>query len=181
MQAILEIPTSFKLGVMGREPFLRVHKRFALDRPGVYTLEGPNGSGKSMLVRLLTGSLPSVFQHVDVPIILQGKTLRMTSCADAITEGIIAIFQDDSLISSMTVFEHVMLRHGKTRTQDYLSYAWDVVYHHLPSSFRVLGNSTTPRLKKMLERLEPRHVDWRDKTRIRNDALRFLEQNHVRG
>src|ERR1051326_1356464 len=127
---LLEIPTGFEMGVSGRPPFLRVpHRGFILDQPGSYALEGPNGSGKSMLVRLLTGSLPEAFDRVDVPILLDGRQTKIKSCGDALAYGIIAVNQDDTLISSMTVYEHLLLRHSRTKASNFASYLWELFYH----------------------------------------------------
>jgi ABC-type branched-subunit amino acid transport system ATPase component len=176
---ILEIPVAFKLGLSGQEPFLRVRKRFALERPGIYSLEGPNGSGKSMLVRLLTGCLPTVFDRVDVPVLIDHKQVDLESCRDALAAGIVAVFQDDGLISSMTVYEQVLLRHSRTNITDFGAYAWDLTYHDLFQSFKIFGASIPDRLQRILDRLEPKHIDWRNRRAIRNQAIEFLRRHSI--
>src|SRR6185503_11552410 len=73
---------------------------FSLPGPGTYTLEGPNGSGKSMFIRLLTGTLPGGLASNNAPgIQVNGKSTVFFSYRDALAAGVVAVFQDDDMIS----------------------------------------------------------------------------------
>ena len=94
----------------------RVEKRF----PGVHALKdvsleirphevvglvGENGAGKSTLMRILAG----VYQPDAGEIRLGGRAVRLASAAHAMSLGIGMVFQEQSLLTSLTVGENIYL------------------------------------------------------------------------
>ena len=81
--------------------------------PGeVHGLVGENGAGKSTLMKILNG-VHSV-QHGQIQI--DGTNVRFGSPADARRAGIGMVFQEFSLVPSLTVAQNVML-HAEPRTR----------------------------------------------------------------
>jgi len=75
-------------------------------RPGeVHVLFGENGAGKSTLIGLLAGvSAPS-----DGEILVRGRNVRFSGVADARAVGVSAVFQEFSLVPTMTVAQNIAL------------------------------------------------------------------------
>ena len=95
---------------------VKVDKRF----PGVHALKdvsieigrgevigliGENGAGKSTLMKILSG----VYQPDSGQILIAGKPTRFTSSADANSKGIGMVFQEQSLLTNLTVGENIYL------------------------------------------------------------------------
>ena len=93
-----------------------VEKRF----PGVHALKdvsieirpnevvglvGENGAGKSTLMRVLAG----VYQPDSGDILLAGQKVRLTSATNAMRQGIGMVFQEQSLLTNLTVGENIYL------------------------------------------------------------------------
>lgn len=75
----------------------------------IYTLQGANGAGKSSLIRALMG-----VPEGDDPVRMRvgGMEVAVKDVADALSHGLVAVFQDDELIPTMTVREQLLLRHA---------------------------------------------------------------------
>ena len=95
---------------------VRVDKRF----PGVHALKnvsieigqgevigliGENGAGKSTLMKILSG----VYQPDSGEIRIAGRPTRLANAADANSKGIGMVFQEQSLLTNMTVGENIYL------------------------------------------------------------------------
>jgi ribose transport system ATP-binding protein len=95
---------------------VNVHKRF----PGVHALKdvsievrrgeviglvGENGAGKSTLMKILSG----VYQPDEGRIEIAGKETQLESAADANRKGIGMVFQEQSLLTNLTVGENIYL------------------------------------------------------------------------
>lgn len=95
---------------------MNVHKRF----PGVHALKdvsidvrrgeviglvGENGAGKSTLMKILSG----VYQPDSGKIEIAGQSTRLESAADANRKGIGMVFQEQSLLTNLTVGENIYL------------------------------------------------------------------------
>lgn len=92
---------------------LRRWQTLELAEPGVYTLEGPNQSGKSVLIKLVMGVLPPrVRKEGGDFTIIEDKRVEIQHVEDAHKHGLVAIFQDDRLIASMTIKEQLLMRHA---------------------------------------------------------------------
>jgi ABC-type sugar transport system ATPase subunit len=69
----------------------------------VHAVVGENGAGKSTLIRVLTGTL----QPDAGPIELNGRTLCFRNAREAAAAGIAAVFQELSLVGSLSVAENI--------------------------------------------------------------------------
>ena len=89
---------------------------FIIPTPGIYTLEGPNRSGKSVLIRYIMSALPASIVHdnkATVNIISHDGPVKIKNVSEALNYGLVAVFQDDELIPTMTIKEQLFLRHYK--------------------------------------------------------------------
>ena len=81
------------------------HVDFDLKAGEVHVLFGENGAGKSTLISLLAGAnTPSSGE-----ILVEGRPIRFASVADAQATGIYTVFQEFSLIPTMTVAQNMFL------------------------------------------------------------------------
>lgn len=85
---------------------------FELRKGEIHALIGENGAGKSTLVKILTG----VHKADAGEMFLDGKPITIESPIDARKRGIGAIYQELSLISSITVAENIFLGNEPTYT-----------------------------------------------------------------
>jgi len=76
-------------------------------KPGeVHALVGANGAGKSTLMKILTG----VYRKESGSIAIDDKPVEIQSTEDAQKKGIAMIFQEFSLVPTMTVAQNVFLK-----------------------------------------------------------------------
>jgi ABC-type sugar transport system ATPase subunit len=81
-------------------------------RPGeVHILAGENGAGKSTLMKILAG----VHRDYSGEVSLKGQTVRFRSPREAYDHGIAVIYQELSLVDSMSVAENLHLGREKVR------------------------------------------------------------------
>ncbi len=78
---------------------------FGLRRGEIHALLGENGAGKSTLIKIITG----VYQADEGQYFLEGEPAAMHSPIDAKHYGITAIYQELSLIESLSVAENIFL------------------------------------------------------------------------
>jgi ABC-type sugar transport system ATPase subunit len=69
----------------------------------VHAVVGENGAGKSTLIHILTGTLPPD----EGRILLSGRPVHFRSARDAAAAGIAAVFQELSLVGSLSVAENI--------------------------------------------------------------------------
>jgi ribose transport system ATP-binding protein len=88
-------------------PGVHALKRVSIDvrRGEVVGLIGENGAGKSTLMKILSG----VYQPDSGRILINGKPTRLLSAADANSKGIGMVFQEQSLLTNLTVGENIYL------------------------------------------------------------------------
>ena len=84
----------------------------SLEKGEVHALLGENGAGKSTLIKILTG----VIKSDSGTMLLNGREVHVTSPIDARRKGIAAIYQELSLIETLTVAENIFLGNEPTRT-----------------------------------------------------------------
>jgi ribose transport system ATP-binding protein len=80
---------------------------FDLREGEVHALVGGNGAGKSTLMKILEGVHPPDAGEI----VIDGRTVRLNSSLDGRTHGIAMIFQEFSLISTLTVSQNIFLTH----------------------------------------------------------------------
>ena len=79
--------------------------QFELKHGEVHALAGGNGAGKSTLMKIMTG----VYTHDEGKIFIDGKETVIEKPLDAKEQGIAMIFQELSLVQTMTVAENIFL------------------------------------------------------------------------
>ena len=82
---------------------------FDLAKGEVHALVGGNGAGKSTLMKIMTG----VYTKDSGKIIIKGEEKEIKSTNDAKENGIAMIFQEMSLVPSLTIAENIF-RSGYT-------------------------------------------------------------------
>ena len=71
----------------------------------VHALVGANGAGKSTLIKIITGAYPKD----EGEIYLDGKQIEVKSTFDAREKGISAVYQEFSLINTVSVAENIFM------------------------------------------------------------------------
>ncbi|GIP59833.1 sugar ABC transporter ATP-binding protein [Paenibacillus woosongensis] len=85
---------------------------FSVEKGEVHALMGGNGAGKSTLMKILTG----VYTADQGEIVIEGKPVVIRNDADARANKISMIFQEFSLIPTLTVAQNIFLtRESKTK------------------------------------------------------------------
>ena len=75
----------------------------AVERGTIYAVLGENGAGKSTLIKIMSGVI-----QPDAGIMeLESRPVRFAGPADAVRSGVVAIFQELSLIPDLTVAENI--------------------------------------------------------------------------
>jgi simple sugar transport system ATP-binding protein len=78
--------------------------------PGeVHSLLGENGAGKSTLTKIMAG----VYEPTQGEVTFQGEPMTFGKPADALAKGIAMVFQETSLIPSLTVAQNIYLGNEK--------------------------------------------------------------------
>ena len=86
---------------------------FTLIEGEVHAIVGENGAGKSTLTKVLAG----VTQATTGAVLLQGKEVSFATPAEAIARGVTMVFQETSLVPSMTVAQNLYLGDEKLFNQ----------------------------------------------------------------
>lgn len=89
---------------------------FKLERGHVHALVGGNGAGKSTLMKILTG----VYTRDAGTIMVDGKSVEFYTYRDSTAAGIRMIFQELSIIPTLTVAENIFLNQEKTNGHFFL-------------------------------------------------------------
>lgn len=100
-------------GLCKRFPGVRALHQIQLTlKPGeVLALVGENGAGKSTLMKILAGVQP----HDEGDVLVDGKTVRMSSVNDAMKLGIALIHQELNLSDNLSVGANIFLGREPTR------------------------------------------------------------------
>jgi len=78
---------------------------FTLERGEIHALLGENGAGKSTLTKVMAGVVPLSSGEMRV----QGRTVNLRTPLEARHHGIAMVFQETSLVPSMTVAQNLYL------------------------------------------------------------------------
>ena len=85
---------------------------FTIKERGIYAIEGANRAGKSILIKMIMGILPPNVEGNEVSrTVINNIPKEINSINDAFENGLVAVFQDDTLIPTMTILEQIKLRH----------------------------------------------------------------------
>lgn len=111
---ILEIHLEVKAGtkIYGNAAALK-NVDFDVRSGEVHALVGENGAGKSTLTKAIAGAV----QLTSGEIRLNGKVCRFNSPANALANGVAMVYQEDSLVPTMTAAQNVQLGREKFMTR----------------------------------------------------------------
>lgn len=99
----------------------------------VHGLVGENGAGKSTLMKILSGYHPDFEGNF----ILKGKKVHFTSTKDALAQGIGMIYQELSVIKTLTVAENIFLGDPPTTKTGFVD--WRRMYREADNHLKQLG------------------------------------------
>ena len=101
------------IGVSKQYPGVRAldSVNFTLERGEVHVLFGENGAGKSTLISIVAGAV----QPTSGSLLIDGSPVSFASVHDARRKGVTTVFQEFSLVPSMTVEENLCLGNEATR------------------------------------------------------------------
>lgn len=107
------------------------HVNFMVKKGEVHALLGENGAGKSTLIKILTG----VYPKDGGEIFIEGKEVEINSREDAARQGIAVIFQELSLVPTLSVYQNIMLgkelsRFGFIRAKEEKKQISDLIEHY---------------------------------------------------
>jgi len=78
---------------------------FDLRKGEIHALLGENGAGKTTLTRIMAGAIEPTSGRM----LYRGKEIRFASPSEALREGIAMVYQETSLVPSMTVAQNIYL------------------------------------------------------------------------
>lgn len=99
--------------------------QFEIKEAGIYTLEGDNRTGKSVLIKTILGVHPPEVKSGMITTFIAGESVHISNVREAFKNGIVAVFQDDELIPTMTLKQQLRLRHGTLRLKNYFFLIWN--------------------------------------------------------
>ena len=76
-----------------------------LEAGQVHAILGENGAGKSTLTKMMAGAVTPTSGEI----LLDGKPITLSSPGDALRQGIAMVFQETSLVPSLTVAQNLFL------------------------------------------------------------------------
>jgi simple sugar transport system ATP-binding protein len=123
---------------------------FDLEENEIHALVGENGAGKSTLTKILAGAITPTKGEI----ILDGKPIKINQPTDGVAHGIAMVFQETSLVPSLTVAQNLFL--GKEKFFNRLRTIYIAAQQFLQSlNFSVNPSVTVARLgaaqKQMVE------------------------------
>ncbi len=141
------------VGVTKRYPGVSALSNVSFDlRAGeVHVLFGENGAGKSTLISILSGAQEPTSGTME----FRGAEVEFSSVADAREFGISAVFQEFSLVPTMTVAENLLLgsepRHGRLLNRKGLRSAAEALLVDL--GFPIKANQVVARLSRAQQQM----------------------------
>lgn len=119
-QALFEIRNATKL-FPGTTALDKVS--FDLQPGEVHALVGENGAGKSTLMNIISG----VLQPTEGEVLIDGKVVHLNSPADAQAFGVGTVFQELSLIPSLSIAENIFPNRAPARFAGFIK--WETMFH----------------------------------------------------
>jgi ribose transport system ATP-binding protein len=137
-------PVLSLVSVDKRFPGVHALKQVSIDiNPGeVVGLIGENGAGKSTLMKILSG----VYQYDAGDILVAGKPTRFLDSADANSQGIGMVFQEQSLLTNLTVGENIYLGNERQFTR-FGIVDWRALYAAAARQLRKVKIDVDPRTR----------------------------------
>ncbi|MEW6229847.1 MAG: sugar ABC transporter ATP-binding protein [Bacillota bacterium] len=114
---------------------------FELREGEVHALLGENGAGKSTVVKILSGSL----SKDSGKIFLRGEEVAITSPSQARDLGIGMVYQELSLVPSLSVAENIFLGRWPRRRSGLVD--WKEIHRRAQSELASLGLNLSPRCR----------------------------------
>ncbi|MCR4401592.1 MAG: sugar ABC transporter ATP-binding protein [Firmicutes bacterium] len=138
-----QVPILEMEGITKEFPGVRALDRvdFQLFQGEVHALLGENGAGKSTMVKILSGSLNKDSGRV----ILRGREVEIGSPSRARTLGIGMVYQELSLVSSLSVAENIFL--GRWPRQRSGTIDWKRLHAMTRTELGKLGLDVDPRIR----------------------------------
>jgi ribose transport system ATP-binding protein len=84
---------------------------FSLEKGHVHAIVGGNGAGKSTLMKILTG----VYRKDSGEILIEGQSVDFSGYSGATSAGIRMIFQELSVVPTLSVVENIYLNHEEKK------------------------------------------------------------------
>ncbi len=82
---------------------------FVLEQGEIHALLGENGAGKSTLTKVIAG----VYPLTEGTLLVNGREEKLATPAEALGQGIAMVYQENSLVPSMTVAQNIYLGNEK--------------------------------------------------------------------
>ncbi len=111
---------------------------FTIRTGEVHALIGENGAGKSTLVKIMTG----VYQPTRGSIFRNGKSVQFKTSHDAQEAGVVAIHQEASMFSELTVTENIFMGHHLKKASGMLD--WKAMTRHTADLLNKLELDISP-------------------------------------
>jgi ribose transport system ATP-binding protein len=115
---------------------------FEVGRGEIVGLVGENGAGKSTLMKVIYGA----YQPDGGRIVIDGKPVRFANPRQAMEQGIGMVFQEQSLISNLTVMENIFLGYERQFVR------WGVM------NWRAMADAARKQLAKVKLTIDPATV-----------------------
>lgn len=110
-----------------------------LNKGEVVGLVGENGAGKSTLMKIMYGA----YQHDGGDIFIGGESVTFSNPSHAMAKGIGMVFQEQSLITNLTIMENIFLGQENRFSK------WGVI------DWQAMATATTQQLKKVKLDIDP--------------------------
>lgn len=91
---------------------------FTLKSGEVHAVCGENGAGKSTLMNIIAGNL----RPDEGSVVLDGETILLRNHKDANTKGIAIVYQERSLVNTLSVAENIFLNHYPLTRLGFIDY-----------------------------------------------------------